>query len=352
MTGLRLEIDLGKIADNARSLVDRASAHGISITGVTKAMLGFPELARLMYESGIGVVGDSRIENIERIRGAGIDGPMLLVRTPLPSQIDRVVRSGVTSANAEVEVLAALATSARVAGRIHDVMLMVELGDLREGILPADLNDTVRIVLGLPQLRLTGIGANLACRSGVVPSDQNMGELGALVESVERTFGTRITTVSGGNSANLNWALGSHDTGRINDLRLGESIILGREPLQRRAIPGLHTDAVMLVAEVIESKRKPSKPWGLLGQNAFGETTELADEGEIWQTILAVGRQDTEPGDLRAPDDVAVLAASSDHLVTRTGIQMRPGDEIRFAPGYSALLRSMTSVFVSKDVCG
>ena len=197
---------------------------------------------------------------------------MLLLRSPAPSEVERVVRSGATSANTEAEVLTLLAAAAGAAGRVHEVMLMVELGDLREGILPVDLDAVVRHVLALPQLRLTGIGTNLACRSGVTPSDDNMSQLCTLVDAVEARFGIEITTVSGGNSANLEWAFAAADTGRINDLRVGEAILLGREVLHRQPIAGLHTDAVTLVAEVIESKRKPTRPWGRLGQNAFGDT--------------------------------------------------------------------------------
>jgi predicted amino acid racemase len=168
-----------------------------------------------------------------------------------------------------------------------------------------------------------------------------------LADAVEHRFGIEITTVSGGNSANISWAFGATDIGRINDLRIGEAILLGREPPDRQPIAGLHTDAAILIAEVIESKCKPTRPWGRLGQNAFGDMGRTPDRGEIWQTILAVGRNDTEPDDLQPPAGVDVLAASSDHLVTETSSQMKPGDEISFVPGYAALLRSMTSPFVN-----
>lgn len=348
MSGLRVEVDLDKVAHNARTLVKLASKRDISITGVTKVMLGSPELGRVLLGAGVNTLGDSRIENIERMRCAGIGEPMLLIRSPTPSQIDRVVCSGAMSVNTEVDVLSMLASSARVWGRVHDVMVMVELGDLREGVMPEHLNETVRKVLALPTLRLRGIGANLACRNGTEPSDDNMADLAAMVDSVEATFGVEIEVVSGGNSANLEWAFNTNNRRRINNLRLGESILLGREPLHRCPLPGLHTDAFTLVAEVIESKRKPSKPWGRSGQNSFGEVTETADRGVIWQTIFAVGRQDTDTTDLAAPDGVDILAASSDHLITQTNARMRPGDEARFEPGYSALLRSMTSPFVRK----
>ncbi len=346
MSGLRIEIDLDKISANVRELVARCGRRGISVTAVTKAMLGAPELASAL--SSVEVLGDARIENIERLRDAGIDTPALLLRTPMLSQVERVIAADVMSVNTQIDVLSALSSAAGTSGRMHDVMLMVELGDLREGVMPDTLHDIIRHVLSCRGLRLAGIGANLACRNGIAPSDQNMGALSAIVESAEVTFGIGIDIVSGGNSANLDWAFHTENIGRINNLRLGESILLGREPLDRQPIPGLHSDAIVLVAEVIESIRKPTKPFGVAHQNSFGETPEGIDRGEIWQTILAIGRQDTDTADIVAPDGIEILSASSDHLIAATPHRMKPGDEIRFHPGYSAVLRSMTSPFVIK----
>jgi predicted amino acid racemase len=251
------------------------------------------------------------------------------------------------TANTEIAVLAALGAEANRQRRIHDVMLMVELGDLREGLMPAQLDEAVRCVVTHPAMRLRGVGANLACRNGVEPSRENMTELSNLVDSIEERFGIGIDVVSGGNSANLGWAFGHNATGRVNNLRLGESVLLGLDPLHRTPIPGLHTDAVTVVAEVIESQHKPSKPWGRRSENAFGEIPEEQDHGDCWQTIFAVGRQDTDPEDLLAPAGITIAGASSDHLVTRTDRRMSPGEPVRFRPGYSALLRSATSPFVS-----
>ena len=355
MSGLHLDIDLVKIGQNARHLVDRAAGLGVSITAVTKALLGEPQLARTLGNAGVVALGDSRIENIERMRHAHVATPMVLIRSPMPSQIDRVVRSNTTSLNSDLDVLTALGVAARVCGRIHDVIIMVELGDLREGVMANDLHATIRHILQQPSLRLHGIGTNLACRSGVEPTDANMGELSHLVETVETTFSIQIECVSGGNSANLDWMTNTPALGRVNNLRLGESILLGRDPLNRRPIVGLHTDAITLVGEVIESQRKPTRPWGRTSQNAFGETLDTehpgadsAHGGEIWQTIVAAGRQDTDPDDLLSASGVAMLGASSDHLILETSTRTNPGTGIRFEPGYSALLRSMTSPYVAK----
>ena len=351
MTAPRLEIDLDKIHHNARTLVERLADRGISVTGVTKATLGSPEIAVALLRAGVSALGDSRIENIEAMRLANVPGSINLIRSPMLSQADRVVAHADVSFNTELDVIGALSSAARQAGRTHGIVLMVELGDLREGIMPGDLENTVRETLRLPNIVLKGIGTNLACRSGVSPDARNMAELSALADFIDATFGITLDIVSGGNSGNLQWALSGADTGRINELRLGESLLLGLDPLHRQPIDDLYTDAITLIAEVIESKVKPSQPWGEIAQTAFGDTPPAADRGHISQAIFAIGRQDTDPDGLRPSSGMEVLGASSDHLIVDSGRNhLSVGTETTFQLNYSALVRAMTSPFVAKAV--
>ncbi|MDT8321215.1 MAG: alanine/ornithine racemase family PLP-dependent enzyme [Xanthomonadales bacterium] len=353
MSAPRLEIDLGKIEHNARVLVERLAGRGISVTGVTKAGLGSADIASALLHGGASGLGDSRVANIEAMQSAGIAAPMTLIRSPMLSEVDRVVRAVETSFNTELSVIAALSGAAGRAGRLHEVVLMVELGDLREGIMPSDLVDMARAVLRLPGIRLAGIGANLACQGGVAPDVGNMAELSALAESVERTLNIELALVSGGNSANLDWVSSGADTGRVNNLRLGEAVLLGCEPLRREAIRGLHQDAFTLVAEVIESKIKPSRPWGTVAQTAFGPAPAVAESGDMSRAILAVGHQDVDPSGLRAPPGIAIMGASGDHLIVHSAdAPSQVGDELRFGLNYSALVRAMTSPFVLKVMTG
>jgi ornithine racemase len=350
VTAPRLEIDLDLIGHNARTLVGRLAVRGVSVTGVTKATLGSIRIARELVTAGVTSLGESRIENIEALRRGGIRSPITLIRSPMISQAHRVVAHADLSLNTELSVLGRLSGAAGELETDHGVVLMVELGDLREGILPEDLEAVVAQVLRLPHLTLRGIGANLACQSGVAPDSTNMAELSALVVSLESRFGVTLEQVSGGNSANLDWALGHHDVGRINDLRLGESILLGCETLQRRPLDGLRTDAFTLVAEVIESKIKPSTPWGDIHQSAFGYAASSDAQGDVARVILGLGRQDVEPDGLRAPEGMAIIGSSSDHLILRADHAVPvAGSEVELQVcGYGALLSAMTSPFVTK----
>jgi predicted amino acid racemase len=216
--------------------------------------------------------------------------------------------------------------------------------------MPADLHEVVRSVLELPGTELRGIGTNLACQNGVVPDASNMAELSALTTSVEMAFGVHLDIVSGGNSANLRWALEAGvEIGRINQLRLGESILLGREPTQRSLLDGLHADAVSIVGEVIESKRKPSQPRGEKAQTAFGRAVDRQPtQSESHRVIVALGRQDVDTEGLVPPEGFTILGSSSDHLVLEAVTAPRVGAELHFVPDYSALMRAMASPFLTR----
>ena len=316
--------------------------------------MGNPSYAATLLAAGVRTLGDSRIENIEEMRRAGITAPIALIRTPLLSQADLVVTNADISLNTELDVISALSDAAQKAGRRHAILLMVELGDLREGIMPDDLQETVRRTLTFPHIDLHGIGASLGCLNGVVPDRKNMCELSRLADDLDRNYSASSNfvtrTVSGGNSSNLKWALSGNSIDRINELRLGESILMGVDPLYREPIEGLYTDAVTLFAEVIESKVKPSQPWGEMAHPTFEQSTKRHHHGTTNQMILAVGHQDIDPAGLSPPNGSEILGASSDHLiVTTNGRCALVGTELAFGLDYSAFLRAMTSPFVRKD---
>jgi predicted amino acid racemase len=354
VTSPRIEVDLDRIGENAHELVRRTAARGVTVTAITKALRGLPALGRVLLGAGAVALGDSRVENIERLRADGIDAPIVLIRSPLPSEVARVVAAADTSCNTEVQVVELLSAEAARAGRVHGVTLMVELGDLREGIMPCDVHDAVARCLALPNIEVRGIGANLACRNGVAPDDRNMGELSSLAVSIEAQFGIRLSTVSAGNSANLEWLRVTKDVGRIDDLRLGESILLGRDPLHGTPIAGLQHDAATIVAEVIESKYKPRRAWGDRAQTPFTPPVVATPDDEHcgWQSLLGIGHQDTDPLDLTAPPGMQIIGASSDHLVITSADRLRLGSEVVFRPGYSALVRSMSSRYLQPIIRG
>ena len=345
----RIEIDLEKIAHNAKTLKDLYSTKGIDIIGVTKVVCGDPNVADALVKSGITILADSRIENIRRMRNEAIQAEFLLLRTPLLSQAEAVVKYADISLNSEISIIERLSKFAVKFNTTHKIILMLELGDLREGLMPSDLDNTVEQILELEGIKLAGIGTNLACLGGIKPDEEKMGQLSSIAQDIEEKHGLNLEFVSGGNSANYNWFMSTQDVGRINNLRLGESIFLGCETLHRDHIPGLFTDAFTLVAEVIESKIKLSVPYGDVCQDAFGNVPEFQDLGQIKRAILGVGLQDVLVSGLNPRLDIEILGASSDHIIVNAKqLDLKVGNEVEFDLNYGALLAAMTSPYITK----
>lgn len=351
MSTPRIEISLGKIAHNAHTLKDLYGGKGIQISAVTKVVCGEPRIAATLVECGMQILADSRVANIRRMRDAGVDAKFLLLRSPSPSEAEDVVEYADLSLNSDLSAIRELSRCAVGRGVIHEIILMVELGDLREGMMPSEVSGAVEEVLGLKGIKLAGIGANLACFGGIKPDDQNMGELSNIARDLETQFGMKLDQVSGGNSANYAWFMSTADVGMINDLRIGESIYLGCETLFREPIEGLFTDAFTLVAEVIESRTKPSVPWGHACQNAAGAHPEFEDRGDIRRLILAIGSQDVRVSGLTPRTEIEILGASGDHtVVDARNMEYGAGDEVAFNLDYGALLSAMTSPYVHKVI--
>lgn len=342
MSAPRLEIDLRKIRHNTRSLVDRLRPRGIDVIGVTKGVCGHPAIAQAMLKGGAAGLADARISNVERLRNASITAPISLIRTPMLSQVEQVVSLCDVSYNTEIAVIEALSKAALRQGTVHDVILMVEFGDKREGILPSDLKVFAKRVLALKGVRLKGIGANFACLNAEPPDSAAMKRISFLVGAVEQSSGMLLQVVSGGNSASLPLILGAGAFGRTNCLRLGEALLLGVDPLTQTNIAGLYTDAFCLFAEVIEmhtcdrSDRVPNP--SPMSERVVEASPPYA------RIILAIGQQDVDAVDLSLPSGTSLVGATSDHLVLETtDHRLKIGDEMRFQLNYSALLRAMSS---------
>jgi len=342
----RIEIDLSAVEHNTRELVKRLGARGIGVTGVAKATLGSPDVAKAMIRGGVKRLGDSRIENIEALRDSGVKEPIVLLRAPSPEWAERAVACATHSLVSDLDIVTALSVAAGKRALTHGIVLMVELGDLSEGMMAANILDAARIISRTRHVTLAGIGATLASRSDVVPGDDQMQQLTGLASTIGSKFGVDPPIITGGTSANLGWALGDGRVGAINDLRLGESILLGLDPLTNAPIPGLRRDAFAVVAPVIESIEKPSSPWGVRGGAAGGNAGARGERGTIIQTIVALGRQDVDPDGIIPPVGFTVLSATSDHLVLETPKRLAAGTEVKFGINYSSLMRAMTSPFV------
>ena len=345
-------IDLDKIEHNTRTIVGFCKMHGIDVAGVTKVTCGNPDVAKTMLRGGVSAIADSRMENFHRLKGSGVDALFLLLRVPPLSGVNEVVENVDISLNSELTVLEALSGAAQRSGRIHDVMLMVDLGDLREGIWPDDLIPLAKQAAKLPGIRIKGLATNLACFGGVIPSVANMSRLVELATEIEQCCHLQLQWISGVNSSGLELIASGGMPKRINHARIGEAILLGRETTLRKPWPDTYQDAFKLQAEVIELKKKPSLPIGERREDAFGQHPQFEDYGDRLQALLNIGREDIDIDGI-TPDNpnLLIIGASSGYLavdVTAAEQPVQIGTILSFSVNYSALLSAMTSEYVKK----
>ncbi len=348
----RLEIHPERVAANARNLAQACHRHGAEVAFVTKAVCAHPAVAQALVAGGADMLADSRLRNLAALSRSGVRLPLMLLRLPAPSAARDVVAGCRVSLNSSLRTLNLLGEAARRGGQVHEVILMVDLGDLREGVWPDQavrLADEASRVAGI---RVLGLGCNLGCFSGVLPSAGNMAALIQVRDACRRATGLGLDTLSAASSSALPLLASGRLPKEINHFRIGETALLGVTPQDRAPWPGTRQDAFRLVAEVIEVERKPTRPAGERGQNAFGETSTPKDSGLRRRAIVNLGRQDVAPGDLR-PElaGIKILGGSSDHLVLDVEdakAALGVGDELGFRPGYAALLALFTSPYVRK----
>ncbi|MCQ2560790.1 MAG: alanine/ornithine racemase family PLP-dependent enzyme [Clostridia bacterium] len=353
----QLRIDLAKINNNLDTVVSIAKQGGCSLMIVTKSFCADQRIvAEILKNDYVQFLADSRIQNIasyaDQVHMAGKE--TVLLRLPMMSEIADVVRYADVSLNSGLDTIKLLDKEAAAQNKKHKVILMIDMGDLREGMFFKDeaaIMDVCGEILKMDHVVLEGIGVNLSCYGAIIPKPENLGGLCAIAEKIEKKFSIRLNIISGGNSSSIYLIPKGELPARINNVRLGESFILGNETAYSNRIEGTYNDAVTLRAQIIELKNKPSLPIGDVGVDAFGQVPVYEDRGNIDRAILAVGKQDTNPDGMTPLNTKAdILGASSDHLIMDvTKEDYKLGDTVDFSLDYGALLKLFTSQYIDRE---
>jgi len=330
-----ISIDLNKIKHNTSVITSTFNSLGVETVGVVKACLGSPEVAKAMIDGGASLIADSRLINLKRLAGLGV--PLMMLRQPMRHEISQVVEITDVCLVSELDTIRLLSEAAESVRKRYKVIVMVETGDLREGVMPEDLYAFIKAVAAFRWVGLEGIGTNVACLQGIPPTPALLERLVESARELREGLGIELPVISGGNSSAWKLIEAGLVPSEINQFRIGEAILLGQETIDFDPIPGTFQDAVMLEAEVIEVKEKPVP----LGGGNFRK-----------RAILALGVQDICRGELKPLDTGAqLLRRSSDHVVvdvTESQNTHKVGDSMVFIPSYEAMLAAMTSPFVTK----
>ncbi len=354
-----LEVNLKKLYNNTKIVIEICNKQGINIAGIIKGFGGIFEGALEMEKAGCSQIGSSRIEQLKTVKEKGIKVPLLLVRIPMACEIEDVVKYSDICLVSEKNTLVELNNEAKKHNRNYGVVLMYDLGDLREGVFTRkELIDLCEYVeCELDNIVLEGIGSNLSCYGSVAPTSINLNELSQAANDIEEKLNRQLNIVSGGGTTTLPLLTRGGVPSKINHLRIGEGIINTQDlPIYWDTdIKGLDIDTFVLKAQIIELNEKPTHPIGELMVNAFGEHVHYNDRGIRKRAIVALGNQDIGDSSKLVPKDkdMIVLGASSDHTILdindcKKNYQL--GDIIEFNVLYQAMLFASLSEYIHKKI--
>jgi len=343
----RIVVNTEKFKENLKFMINECHKRGVSVMGVSKVFCGDENLVQMMEDEGVDFIADSRISNLAK---TDTYVPKVLLRLPMISEAEDVVMYSHISLNSELETIKELNNKAKNLDTVHNIILMIDLGDLREGIFEEnEILSTVEEILKLKNIKLYGIGTNLTCYGGVIPSKETLEKLINYKNKIENKFKITLDIITGGNSSNIPLMMENEMPKGINNLRLGEILVLGRETAFGNFLDSMHDDVFTLYAEVIEVKIKPSVPVGDIGMNAFGKVPSFNDKGDIVRAILAIGQQDVDYRELVSEEGIDLIGSSSDHIiadVTKYEGKIKVGNVIKFKLTYASILSLFTSQYV------
>ena len=355
----RVLIDIEKLRQNLKAVSGITKTRGgCTLAIVTKGVCADPEVVRMICEEPeADFLADSRIANIatyaDLAHGSGKQ--TLLLRIPMHAELADVVRYVDVCFVSEISTIRLLNEEAAKAGKVQKIVLMIDLGDLREGIFFKDrdtIHGVVAEALDMENIEFYGIGVNLTCYGAIIPKYDNLNRLVEIGREIEEKHGITLKMVSGGNSSSIYLIDKGELPEGITNLRLGEAFLLGNDTAYGEDLPGTTGDAFILEAQIVELKEKPSLPIGEVGLDAFGQKPYYEDRGIMKRAIIAIGKQDTDLDSMTPLDtDLELMGGSSDHIildVTHAKREYKVGDVVSFTLGYGGMLKVMTSPYVEK----
>lgn len=352
-----IELYKDKLKKNYEFLDSLFKENNIEWAVVSKLLCGTEKYLQEVINLGTKEICDSRISNLETIKKLNTDVQTVYIKPPAKRSIERLVKFADASFNTEYETIKWISDEAVKQHKTHKVIIMIELGDLREGVMGDQLMEFYESVFNLPNITVTGIGANLNCLYGVMPSEDKLIQLSLYEQLIEAKFNRKIPWVTGGTSVVVPLIFRKQIPEGINHFRIGEMLFFGLDLFTQETVPGMEADVFKLFAEIIEITEKPKVPSGYLDTNPSGETFEINEEDygkTSYRAILDVGLLEVSEDFLIPEDDsIQITGASSDMLIVDLGDasdNYKVGDLVSFRLKYMGALGLFNSNYIEKRV--
>ncbi|MGE0076912.1 MAG: alanine racemase [Bacteroidales bacterium] len=358
-----LHISSSKIIHNIEKLNLFLEKHDLEWSLVVKILSGHKDFLNILLHHPIvkklHSVADSRLLGLKKVKEINPDIVTMFVRPPVIDKVKNIVSYADISLNSSLRTIEALNAEAGRQGKKHRVIIMIELGELREGIIRENIIDFYQRVFDLKNITIEGIGTNLGCMYGIQPTYDKLLHLSLYKQLIEAKFNTKIPLISGGSSITLPLVGKSSMPKNINHLRIGEAIFMGTSPFDNKRFRDLHSDAFEYLCNVIELEVKSTSPDGILTDGNIGHTSDnKTDYDKSYRAILDFGLMDVDVHELKPKDKkLKFVGTTSDMSVYDLGpmiegekCKYKVGDKARFIPSYMAVARLMNSKFVEKII--
>lgn len=355
-----LTIHSKRVIENIRKLNNYLEENNIKWTLITKMLNGYkPILEKLLFDGELQrlhSVGDARISNLKAIKEIAPDIVTMYIKPPAFNQVKNVIKYADISLNSNIQTLEKLDLEAGKAGKIHRVVVMIEMGELREGILRENIIKFYSRAFDLKNINIIGLGTNLGCMYGVEPTYDKLIQLSLYKQLIESMFGKKMELVSGGSSITLPLISRKKVPKEVNHFRIGETVFLGVSPLNNKRFKNLSTTAFDFSGEILEFEKKGNVPDGNIGEAAIGQTAGFDNENyhESWRCIVDFGEIDVDVNNLTLKDKkLNFVGTTSDMTVfdmEEESKNYRVGDKIHFQPNYMAIARLTNSKYMTKIV--
>ena len=352
-----IELDVDKLRHNHNYLNNLFKEHKIKWGVVSKLLCGHKSYLQELLELGFSQVLDSRVSNLKAVKQINPDIQTIYIKPPAKRSIKSIVRYADVSLNTELDTIKLLSEEANRQGKVHGIIIMIELGDLREGIMGENLMDFYSKIFKQPNIRIIGLGTNLSCLNGILPNQDKLIQLSLYKQLIEARFNKKIPLVSGGTSVAIPLLDLKQIPEGVNHFRVGETLYLGNNLLNEKPFEGMKQDVFKLYAEIIELVEKPVVPSGQMGSNVQGETPEFNpdDVGRTsYRAILDLGLLDIDTDHMEPLDqNIKLGGASSDMIVIDLGHskpKYKVGDLIPFTLTYMGILGVMNSKYIDKRI--
>ncbi|MBU1220883.1 alanine racemase [Myxococcota bacterium] len=351
----KVVINLDALRHNLARIDRIITLQGASWTVVTKALCGHTDTIKALEMMGVKSIADSRLDNLRAISRETPELEKWYLRLPHLSAVKEIVELADLSLNSEIRVIRALGKEALRQGKIHNIIIMVELGDLREGITPGSLTEFYREVFETPGIKVMGLGAQIGCLGGASPNEDQVAQLGLYRELLELKYQEELKFISAGSTIFLPHLFEGGHYRSINHYRIGEALFLGTNLITGGKIPGLRDDVITLEAEIAEIKKKSLTANSGTNSAPFDMPNLNYEPGQRgFRALVTVGNLDTDVNGLKpVVDEYVVAGGSSDITVVNMGSNpnnLTVGDTITFKTNYSAFLGLMNDPYIPKEI--